>query len=174
MDSIGLTQQPQTPAKQGPSGIANLLLLSTSFVGGGSVVFACFELIRAEPDRAFKLLQAWGPWFFLAMFVAWAVSRLVDRALDMAERVGDRMAGSMENIAGQQQSLAEAGHAQAMALQATADKDDREKQEMQILIGVVNSKVEQTLDEQKRQNRALERIEDALKINRPSIESEQQ
>lgn len=176
MDSTGLAtpQQTTTANTQKPSAVANLLLLSTSFVGGGSIVFACFELIRSEPDRAFKLLQAWGPWFFLAMFVAWAFNRLVDRALDIAGRVGDRMAGSMENIAGQQQSLAEAAHAQALALQTTADKDDREKQEMQILIGVVNSKVEQTLDEQKRQNRALERIEDALKINRPPDESEQQ
>ena len=73
----------------------------------------------------------------------------------------------MDSVAVEQRSLAEAGHKQAMAMQSMADRDDRDKQEMQILIGVVNSKVEQTLDEQKRVNRALERIEDALNINRP-------
>jgi hypothetical protein len=163
-----------TPSTTGrkSDGLANLVLVGTSFVGGGSVVFAAFQLIREEPDRAFKLLQAWGPGFLLALFIAWCLREIINRALDVAARVGDRLAGSMENVATQQQSLAEAAHAQALALQTTADKDDREKQEMQILIGVVNSKVEQTLDEQKRQNRALERIEDALKINRPLNESE--
>jgi hypothetical protein len=55
-------------------------------------------------------------------------------------------------------------------MQAMADKDDRDKQEMQIVIGVVNNKVELALEEQKRGNRSLERIENALKINRPESE----
>jgi hypothetical protein len=167
------TTPPSTDSSSQKSGaLANVLLLGTSFVGGGSIVFAFSELIKSEPDRAFALLQAWGPWFFLAMFATWAASKLIDRVLSMAERVCDRMAGSMDHIAVHQQSLAEAGHAQAIAMQTMADKDDREKQEMQILLGVVNSKVEQTLEEQKRQNRAFERIEDALKINRGLSELE--
>ncbi|ODU52205.1 MAG: hypothetical protein ABT07_01370 [Microbacterium sp. SCN 70-10] len=149
------------------------ILVGGSMAGGGTAVFALIELMRSEPERAFALLQTWGPGFLLALFVAWSISRIITRALDVVERVGDRFAGSMENVAIEQRSLAEAAHAQAMAMQTMADKDDREKQEMQILVGVVNSKVEQTLDEQKRQSRTLERIEDALKINRPLSESEQ-
>jgi hypothetical protein len=38
---------------------------------------------------------------------------------------------------------------------------------MQILVGVVNSKVEQALEELKFQRRTFERIEEALNIRRP-------
>ena len=152
-------------------GLAQGLLVGSGIAGGGTIVVSLIELIRSEPEKAFKLLHDWGPWYFLAIFVAYAVSKLFNRGLDIAEHVGDRVAGSIESLVVEQRSLAEASHAQALAMQTMADKDDRDKQEMQILVAVVNSKVEQSLDEQKRQNRALERIEDALKINRP-LESE--
>jgi hypothetical protein len=79
----------------------------------------------------------------------------------------------MDRVAEQMKSIAEAGKAQAAALQSTADRDDRDKQEMQILIGVVNSKVEQTLDELKQHRRIFDRIEDALRINRPEESGKQ-
>ena len=170
---LGTTATASTPTP--PKRLASVtqgILVGGSMAGGGTAVFALIELMRSEPERAFRLLQTWGPGFLLALFVTWCLSKILNRALDVVERVGDRFAGSVENVAIEQRSLAEAAHAQALAMQTMADKDDREKQEMQILIGVVNSKVEQTLDEQKRQNRTLERIEDALKINRPPIESE--
>jgi hypothetical protein len=163
--TTGATTAPAEPSKR--IGLAQAILFGSGFAGGGTIVLGAIELVRSEPDKAFRLLHDWGPWCFLAMLVTYALSKVATRALDVAERVGDRLAGSMEDVAAQQRSLAEAGHMQALALQATADKDDRDKQEVQILIGVVNSKVEQTLDEQKRVNRALERIEDALNINRP-------
>lgn len=172
--TLGLSASPAPGSPKRLASITQGILVGGSMAGGGTVAFALIELMRSEPERAFRLLQTWGPGFLLALFVAWCVSRIINRALDIAERVGDRLAGSLENVAIEQRGLSEAGHAQAMAMQTMADKDDREKQEMQILIGVVNSKVEQTLDEQKRQNRTLERIEDALKINRPPIESELQ
>jgi hypothetical protein len=105
----------------------------------------------------------------------------MDKLLDGSARQAETSAAAIREVAVQMQSVAEATSRQALAMQTTADKDDRDKQEMQILIGVVNSKVDQVsgelkvhgkaiegaLDEFKRQNRALMRIEDALKINRP-------
>lgn len=120
-----------------PLSMANIFLVGTSFIGGGSVLFAGLGLIRDQPDRAFGLLQAWGPWFFLASFIAWAVSRLSDRAIEIFGRVGDRLADSVEKIATEQGR-------QAIALQTAADKDDRQLQEMQTLTSLTAQRSEKT------------------------------
>lgn len=118
-------------------GIGNMLMMGTSFAGGGAIVLAAFELIRAEPDRAFRLLQTWGPGFILVLFIAWAIQQLVGRALDIAERVGGRIADAMES-----QSVSLQG--QALAIQQSADKDDRQVQEMQTLTALTAQRSEKT------------------------------
>jgi hypothetical protein len=142
-------------------------MYGASLFGGGSIAYAIVQLVREQPERAFELMTSWGPGYVLALLVAYALHRLLDKAVDAQSRSNESNAGAIRDVAVEMRRVAEATNAQALALQKTADKDDREKQEMQTLIGVVNSKVDQTLDEQKRQNRALERIEDALNINRP-------
>lgn len=156
-----------TPPAPSKDGLSRILMIGTSIFGGGSAVFLIVQLIRQEPDKAFKLLNAWGPGYLLALFIAFLVDRLMRKMMDGARSTSERSAEAIQQVATQMQSIAEAASRQAAAMQMAADKDDREKQEMQTLIGVVNSKVDQTLDEQKRQNRALERIENALNINRP-------
>jgi len=148
-------------------GFSTVLMVGVTVFGGGSFAYGIFQIIRSEPDKAFDLLKSWGPGFLLAIFIAWCVSNLFNRGLDVTVRTGDRSAAAMEGATIQMQSIAEAMHAQALALQSTADRDDRDKQEMQILVGVVNSKVEQALEELKFQRRTFERIEEALNIRRP-------
>ncbi len=129
-----------TPATDGGKRVDVLgsgLVLGTSIVGGGSVVYAAFELIQAQPDRAFRLLQSWGPGFLLALFIAWSLSRIVNRAIDVAEKVGGRVALSLENVATEQGK-------QALAQQAAADKDDRQLQEMQTLTALTAQRSEKT------------------------------
>lgn len=152
----------------GGKSFPQMVMLATSLFGGGGIAYLVFQVVRDEPDKAFKLLSSWGPGYLLAACIAFGVNRLLVKALDAQMQASDRGSAAVERVAVQMQSLAEATNAQALALQKTADKDDRDKQEMQLLIGVVNSKVDQTLDEQRRQNRALERIENALSINRRS------
>lgn len=158
------TTAPSLPAPS-KDGLSKLLMIGTSIVGGGSAVFLITQLIRQEPARAFDLMNRWGPGYLLALFVAFLVDRLMRKMIDSSRATADNAAGALRELAMQVQSVAEANSRQANAMQTLADKDDRDKQEMQTLIGVVNSKVDQTLDELRRQNRSFERIEDALKIN---------
>jgi hypothetical protein len=164
---MATTPMTQLPSSPGKDSFSRVLMIGMSVFGGGSVVYVVVQLIREEPDKAYRLAQQWGPGYLLALFVAYVVNKLLTRAMEMAQRTTDRSADAIGQVAEQMRSIADAAHSQASAMQLMAEKDDRDKQEMQTLVGVVNSKVDQTLDEQKRQNRALERIEDALKINRP-------
>lgn len=163
MQLLGLNLAGNNQESQGAPtkrlGFGQTLLIGGGCVGGGTIVLSAIEIIRSEPEKAFKLLHDWGPWFFLAMLIVWVLGGIMNRALSIAERVGDRMAGSLESVAEQQQSLAEAARVQADALKVASEKDDREKQEMQVLIGVVNSKVDQM-------GRNVDRILETLKANR--------
>jgi hypothetical protein len=142
--TLGLsTPAPDPPAKR-LGGIGQAVLVGGGFMGGGTVVFGAFELIRSEPDKAFKLLHDWGPWCFLAMFVAYVISKVANRALDVGESFGTRIADAMDRVAIQQGSQAEALQSQAIALQKSADKDDRNLQEMQTLTSLTAQRSEKT------------------------------
>lgn len=159
------TTMPSLPGAPGKDGLSRALLIGTSLLGGGSAVFLITQLIREEPAKSFALMNTWGPGYLLALFIAFLVDRLIRKMIDSSRFTADAGADAVRELAVQVRSVAEANSRQASAMQAMADRDDRDKQEMQTLIGVVNSKVDQTLDELKRQNRSFERIENALKIN---------
>lgn len=163
---------PAQPSGDGKDGFSRLLLIGSSILGGGSALFLIVQLIRDEPSKSFDLLNRWGPGYLLALFIAFLVDRLIRKVMDTSDRQSERGTDAIREVAVQMRSIAEAAAMQATAMQAMADKDDRDKQEMQTLLGVLNSKVDQALDENRRGNRALERIEDALKINKPAAESE--
>jgi hypothetical protein len=173
----GLPTQPAaSAASEAKDGFSRALVIGTSIFGGSSAVYLIVQVIREEPDRAFKLLNSWGPGFLLAFFIAFLVDRLIrrlaDNALRVSERSSERSSDAVLEVAVQMRSIAEAANRQASAMQAMAEREDRDKQEMQTLLGVLNSKVDQALDENKRGNRALERIENALQINKPAVESD--
>jgi hypothetical protein len=158
---------PQGAGSQGKDGLSRMLMIGTSIFGGGSAVFLIVQVIREEPEKAFKLLTAWGPGYLLAFFIAFLVDRLMCKVMEGARSSSEMGALAVRDVAVEMRSIAEAANRQASAMQEMAQKDDRDKQEMQTLIGVVNSKIDQSLEEMKRQNRAFERIENALNINTP-------
>lgn len=134
--------EPKQEKKLG--GLAQAVLLGGGFAGGTSIIFGVIQLIRSEPDKSFKLLHDWGPWCFLAIFVAYVVWRIASRGLDVAESFGTRIADAMDRVAVQQQSQAEAMQAQAVALEKSADKDDRNLQEVQTLTSLTAQRAEKT------------------------------
>jgi hypothetical protein len=158
------TMMPSLP-ETSKDGFSKLLMIGTSILGGGSTVFLIMQLIREQPSKSFELMNRWGPGYLLALFIAFLVDRLIRKLIDSSRVTADSGSEAVRELAVQVRGVAEANSRQAAAMQAMADKDDRTTQEMQTLIGVVNSKVDQTLDEMKRQNRSFERIENALKIN---------
>lgn len=147
MDSpqtIATTPTDSKPAATRLGGLAQAVLVGGGFAGGSTVIFGAIELIKSEPDKAFRLLHDWGPWCFLAMFVAYVISKIANRGLDVAESFGVRIADAMDRVAVQQGSQAEAMQAQAVALQKSADKDDRNLQEMQTLTSLSAQRSEKT------------------------------
>ena len=126
--------------------IAQAIMLGGAVTGGGSVVFASFELIRANPDKGFALLEKWGPWFFLAVFAVWALNGLLNRLLDVFTDLGGRFAGSMDRIADEQTKLAQAGQDQAEALKRSADRDDRDHERMSTLVDYAGQQSRQALE----------------------------
>jgi hypothetical protein len=138
-----VNQQEAKPARRF-SGIAQAVLVGGGFAGGGTAVYALIEVIRSEPDKAFRLLHDWGPWCFLSMFVAYAISKIANRGLDVAESVSTRIADAMDRVATQQEGQASAMRDQASALQKSADKDDRNLQELQTLTSLTAQRSEKT------------------------------
>jgi len=137
------TGEPESPETH-PTALGqlrNAFVVGGGFMGGGTVIFGAFELVRSEPDKAFKLLEVWGPWFILALFSVWAANGLILRVLAALERIGGRFADSMDKVADKQERLADAqdrladsNERIATATQQAADKDDRERERMSILV----------------------------------------
>ena len=126
------------PAAARPGGaLANLILLGSSFAGGGTLLFALFGLIRDQPDRAFKLLEQWGPWFFLAFFGSWIVFKLLEPMVTGIVSAFSRISASTEKQAESMGML-------AIAVQKSAEKDDRQVQEMQTLTALTAQRSERT------------------------------
>jgi hypothetical protein len=184
MQTLGVaTPEPKSDAKDAPkpTGFGHALLMGGGLVGGGTVVFSAFELIRSEPEKAFHLLHDWGPWCFLAMAVTFAISKIANRGLDVAETFGVRIADTMDRVAVQLGSQAEAMQAQAVAQQKSADKDDRNLQEMQTLTSLTAQRSEKSFtmmqqfheDNQlilQQQQKSLDRIE--AKVDQKNKEAE--
>jgi hypothetical protein len=137
----GLNSTPEQPTPAGNSHridtLTNLILLGSSFAGGGTLLYAIIGLIRDQPDRAFALLQKWGPWFFLAFFVTWIVYKLLEPVVTAIVEAFGRISASTEKQAESMGLL-------AAAVQKSADKDDRQVQEMQTLTALTAQRSEKT------------------------------
>ena len=143
----------QVPGNQARRTVLQGLLAGSGIVGGGTVVISVIELLKSQPDKAFRLLETWGPWFFLAFFSVWAANGLMNRALDAAERLGDRVADSMDKMAVQQEQLAfsqaklaVAAQESATAAQLTAARDNREADRMATTVDYAAQQSRETKD----------------------------
>lgn len=93
---------------------------------GAAIVFGVFELVRSEPHEAFPLLKSWGPWAIVSIIALYVLYDLVRMALN----IGTRMVQAVEKL--------------AVAQQKSADKDDRQVQEMQTLTAYTAQQSERT------------------------------
>jgi hypothetical protein len=144
-----------------------MVLAGGAFTGSGAVVFGIIELVKSQPDKAFRLLETWGPWFFLAMFAVWAANGLMNRGVDVVEKMGDRFAGSLDRMAETQEKqvaaqekqsesyqrlassqdlIAAAAKESASAAQQLADKDNREAERTATLVEYAASQSRQAME----------------------------
>lgn len=93
---------------------------------GTAVVLAGYEVLRAQPDKAFGLLQSWGPYFFVAILVVLTVGKLL-------EGMNQNVRESFQVVANAVQSSADAAGRTADALTKLAEQGGRQFQEVQRL-----------------------------------------
>jgi hypothetical protein len=136
------TTMPSLPAQPAAKRdtLSTVLMLGTSVFGGGTAAYLIFQLIREQPDQAFKLLQAWGPGYLLALFIAWALNKLLGKAVDIIGGSSERNAIAIGDVAVQMKAM-------AAAVQSTADKDDRERDRLATLVEYSASQSRQALEQ---------------------------
>lgn len=119
--------------------LTNLVVMGCSGAGMASIVYALIGLVRDEPERGFRLLQVWGPWFFLAMFASWILYKLLEPLVSGAVASFGRISAAVEK-------QAESAGVLAAAVQGLAEKDDRQVQEMQTLTSLTAQRSERTYE----------------------------
>jgi hypothetical protein len=93
---------------------------------GAAVVVGAYEILGSQPERAFGLLQSWGPAFLLAIFALYLVGRFLDGLSAMAREGISVVVGSMK-------SNAEAQGRTADALTRLADQGSRQFEQVERL-----------------------------------------
>lgn len=126
----GPTEQENARAEMVKSSLRTELVKRIALGGGWSVgaaiVFGAFELIRSEPHEAFPLLKSWGPWALVSIVGLYVLYDLAKILLN----IGTRLVQAVEKL--------------AVAQQKSADKDDRQVQEMQTLTAYTAQQSERT------------------------------
>jgi hypothetical protein len=126
----GPTEQENATVETAKSSLRAELVKRIALGGGWSVgaaiVFGAFELIRSEPHEAFPLLKSWGPWAIVSIVALYVLYDVVRMALN----IGMRMVQAVEKL--------------AVAQQKSADKDDRQVQEIQTLTALTAQRSEKT------------------------------
>ena len=94
--------------------------------GGAALILGAFELLKAQPDKSFQLLQLWGPAFLVAMLAIAVAGKFLDGLLLTVRESFSVVANSVHDSA-------EAAGRQADALTRLADQGSRQTEEIQRL-----------------------------------------
>ncbi|QNI34520.1 hypothetical protein H7849_11855 [Alloacidobacterium dinghuense] len=107
-------------------GIFRHISLVLSGAGGTAVVLSGYELLEHQPDKSFALLQAWGPWFLIALLAIITVGGILTGFGNLLRDGFSMMAESVKQSA-------EASTRTADALTRLADQGGRQYEEVQRL-----------------------------------------
>jgi hypothetical protein len=93
---------------------------------GAAVILGAYEVLRAQPDRAFALLQGWGPVFLIAIVALFVTGKFL-------EGLNATVRESFSVVASGVQSSAEAAGRTADALTRLADQGSRQAEQVERL-----------------------------------------
>jgi hypothetical protein len=96
--------------------------LAISGASGAAIVVGAYDILRSQPDRAFALLQGWGPAFLIAILAIFAVGRIF-------EGLNSTVRESFSTMSAGIQSSAEAASRTASALTQLAEQGNRQVEE---------------------------------------------
>lgn len=124
------TEQDEATAASKKSTLRTEMLKRVALGGGwsvgASIVFGVFELLKAEPHEAFPLLKSWGPWAIVTVVALYFGYDVLKAVL----AIGMRATVAIEKL--------------AIAQEKSADKDDRQLQEIQTLTAYTSQQSERT------------------------------
>ena len=93
---------------------------------GAALALGAYQVLKSEPERAFGLLQAWGPAFLVAMLAIFVLGRFL-------EGLNSTVRESFAVVASGVSSSAEAAGRQADALTRLADQGNKQAEEVRRL-----------------------------------------
>jgi hypothetical protein len=129
MTELGLNES--TPPKTAldvttRSGFLRHVGIAVSGAGGAAVVMGGYQVLRAEPAQAFALLQAWGPFFLIALVAILVLGKFL-------EGTNQTVRESFNVVAEAVKSGAEAAGRTADALTRLADQGSRQAEQVERL-----------------------------------------
>ncbi len=123
--------------------------------GSAAVVLGGYQLLRQQPDRAFALLQGWGPAFLLGLVALVVMGRFLD---GLSQGVRE----SFSVVAGAVQNQAEASGRTADALTRLADQGGRQAEEIQRLVVYAGREFPSIYERFDRQDEALKSLANSV------------
>ena len=149
---------PEKRRTEGGRIVTQGILFGGGIAGASGVVLAMVELVRANPDKGFALLEKWGPWYFLAIFSLWVFNGISLKVLDVASGIGKDVAASFGRIADEQTRLATAARDQADSMAKRDERDDRDHERMATLVDYSGQQSRQAVEVVSQMQPLLERM----------------
>ena len=145
----GLGLNAATPPKAGlgldfRAGWLKHVGLAISGASGAAIVIGAYDVLRSQPDKAFALLQGWGPMFLIAIVALFIVARLF-------EGLNSTVRESFSTMAAGMHASAEASGRTSEALTRLADlggEQARETHRLAMFAAQESQNVYERLDRQ--------------------------
>ena len=93
---------------------------------GAAIAFGSYDVLRTQPDRAFNLLQSWGPAFLVSIIAIFVLGKFLDG-------LNSTVRESFSVVASGVESSAEAAGRTADALTKLADQGNRQAEQVERL-----------------------------------------
>jgi hypothetical protein len=158
MTSLGLNSTGATKAEVALAFRAGWLKHVGVVLGGASgaaIVLGAYQVLRAEPEKAFALLQAWGPVFLVAIVAIFILGKFLDG-------LNSTVRESFSVVASSVQNSAEAAGRTADALTRLADQGGRQAEQVQRLAIYAAQEFPQVYERFDRQDEALGKLAESV------------
>lgn len=122
---------------------------------GAAVILGGYEILRSQPDKAFALLQAWGPVFLVSIVAIFVVGKFLDG-------LNSTVRESFSVVAAGVQNSAEAAGRTADALTRLADQGGRQAEQVERLAIYAAQEFPQVYERFDRQDEALGKLAESV------------
>lgn len=137
-------------------GLLRNVSLALGGASGVAVILGGYELLQRQPERAFALLQSWGPAFLIALLAIFTLGTFL-------AGVNATLRESVTMIAESAKEGAQASARTADALTRLADQGSRQFEEVQRMSIYVSRELPHLYERLDRQDEMLEAVSDSLR-----------